>query len=318
MMKGCQGLGTAALWAALASAGAAVAATTAEDAGTLAGNEVVAQRDGIELTVAHIDAKVRSMPPELRAGYLHDPDRLGRMIDSQLLMRQLAALAEAGGLHETERFRGDLELQRQELLSRLQLEHYMATLETPNYERLARERYMANPDTYRGQPQIDLRHVLISTEGRDEGEAEARAAEVLAKARAGEDFIELVAAYSDEPNKLGGGLIANADGSRMDPKFAEALSGLQEVGDLVGPVRSRFGYHVVRLERHEVPPPVSFEQVREQLIKDLHEQFRSAARNRYLASLSGKDFELNGDVVRQLPERYANIHGAAPAEAGQP
>jgi peptidyl-prolyl cis-trans isomerase C len=273
----------------------------------------VAKRGGVVLTVADIDAKVRSMPADLQAEYLDDPDRMSRLIDTMLLTKQLALAAEQRGMHQSPDFAADMELQRTELLSRKQMQAYIAEVKVPDFERIARERYLANPESFQTKPRVDLSHILISVGGRDEEEAKELAEAALAEARGGREFTELVMEYSDEPGKAtSGGLIQNADSAKLDPQFAAALASLDQPGDLVGPVRSRFGYHVVRLERYDAPVQLSFDSVKLKLINEIREGYLAQQRSRYLVSLSSQGFDLNGDAIRELPARYMHLRPANP------
>jgi peptidyl-prolyl cis-trans isomerase C len=276
----------------------------------------VAKRGGVVLTVGDIDAKVRSMPNELQAEYLDDPERMSRLIDTMLLSKQLALAAEERGLHESPEFAADMALQRTELLSRRQMQAYIAELKVPEFERIARERYVANPENFQTKARVDLRHILISIGGRDEEEARALAVKALEEARSGREFTELVMEYSDERSKAtGAGLIQNADSAKLDPQFAASLSSLDKPGDLVGPVRSVFGYHVVRLERYDAPVQLSFDAVKSKLINEIREGFLAQQRSRYLVSLSSQGFDLNGDAIRELPARYMDLRPTSPDAA---
>jgi peptidyl-prolyl cis-trans isomerase C len=273
-------------------------------------DDVVARRGGVELTIADIDAKIRSMPPELRSGYLTDPQRMAKVIDTLLITKQTAREAEKSGLGDLPQFKADLELARMELLSRYHSDAFESSLALPDFEMLAREKYLANPAAYIGSPRVDLRHVLIATDGRDEEAARNTAQQVYDRAKAGDDFLALIQEFSDESSKATrNGLIENADGNRLDPKFAEALGGLREVGDIIGPVRSRFGYHVVRLERYDRPQPVSFEQVAGKITAQLRQEYLADQRVRYLRSMGDQPVEFEEETLRQLPMRYIEAYG---------
>ena len=81
---------------------------------------------------------------------------------------------------------------------------------------------------------------------RSKGEAKARAAEVEAKAKAGEDFSALVAQYSDDPGaKDRQGSLGKFTRDKMDKAFSDAAFALHvdEVSDVV---ETRFGFHVIK------------------------------------------------------------------------
>ncbi len=281
-------------------------AGTLAHAQTIDPETVVASRGEVKLTVADVDAKVRSMPPEIQEGFLLDPDRMARLIDAMLLTMQLARAAEARGEHETAEFAQDLALQRTELLSRRAVTAYMAEQPEPRVESLARERFLSDPEKFRPAPHIEVRHILFHTDGREEAKAKAAAEEFLADLAKGADFAELAKAYVE---RFGDDALteqfSNPDTSRLDTKFAATLMTLRKAGDVAGPIRSRFGWHVVRLDAYQpfdIPP---FEQVKAGLIKKLADEKLADVRASYLASFSKLDTQINGDAIRALPTRYA-------------
>jgi len=78
--------------------------------------------------------------------------------------------------------------------------------------------------------------------------AEAKAAEVLAKAKAGEDFAKLAAEYSsDASNAKSGGELGWFAKGLMVPEFEAAAFALKP-GEIGGPVKTQFGFHIIKVE----------------------------------------------------------------------
>jgi peptidyl-prolyl cis-trans isomerase C len=263
---------------------------------------VVARRGGVELTLFDIDVRVRTLPPDLRAGYMTESDRASRMINSTMLSKQLAKFAEEQKIDQRHDFIAELALARTELLSRYALEQHLAEATLPNVETLAQERYLADPAAFRPRPRIDVSHILIATDGREEADAKALADEALARVRAGEDFLELAQHYGGED--AGIPTIQNLDFTRMDPKFSRAVGELKKPGDITGPVRTQFGYHVIRLDVLQEFPIPPYEKIKEPLIKELLAAARDKIKNDFLGSFSKLPTELNDAAVQSLKERY--------------
>jgi Parvulin-like peptidyl-prolyl isomerase len=97
---------------------------------------------------------------------------------------------------------------------------------------------------------------LITTDdGLDEAAAEKKAADLLAKAQSGEDFAKLAKENSKDPGSAAqGGDLGWAERGMFVAPFEEALFGMT-VGELRGPVKTQFGYHVLKLEEIEPRPP---------------------------------------------------------------
>ncbi|MGM0411720.1 MAG: SurA N-terminal domain-containing protein [Pseudomonadota bacterium] len=141
-------------------------------------------------------------------------------------------------------------------------------------EEALREEYEARQDEFGEPERRRARHILFTAQGSgDEGweEARAEAEKILAEQSEGEDFAELAREHSeDRATASEGGDLGWFTRDDLDPAVTDAAFGM-EPGEVVGPVRSEFGYHLVRLEEveeAEVPP---FEEVRDQLARTLRQ-----------------------------------------------
>lgn len=106
------------------------------------------------------------------------------------------------------------------------------------------------------------RHILIGSIEEDP-EAEARAMDVVARLDAGESFEDLAAELSEDPGTSGqGGDLGWL--SRGTGVFQDAVFDM-ELGEVRGPVKSEFGYHVIRLDDIREGEVRTFDSVREEL-----------------------------------------------------
>ena len=95
-------------------------------------------------------------------------------------------------------------------------------------------------------------HILIES-GKDDAAAQKKANEVLAEANSGKDFAELAKKYSQDVGSAqnGGDLGWGEKGSLgLDPAFDEAEFSMK-AGEVRGPVKTKFGYHVIKLDEIE-------------------------------------------------------------------
>jgi peptidyl-prolyl cis-trans isomerase D len=128
------------------------------------------------------------------------------------------------------------------------------------YDQVAPERYQ-EPERRRA------RHILIEA-GTDDAAAKKKAEEVLAKAKAGEDFGKLASEYSSDPgSKEQGGELGWATRQSFVQPFADALFAMQ-VGEISDPVKTQFGYHLIQLEEVQPARQRSFDEVRAELEAD--------------------------------------------------
>lgn len=106
------------------------------------------------------------------------------------------------------------------------------------------------------EQEVHARHILV------ESEDEAKA--VLAELKKGADFAELAKKKSKDPGAAEGGDLGYFGKDQMVPEFAEAAFKLEK-GQLSEPVKTQFGWHIIRLEDKRNRKPPSFEQVKDQL-----------------------------------------------------
>jgi peptidyl-prolyl cis-trans isomerase D len=126
--------------------------------------------------------------------------------------------------------------------------------------------YEQSKDRFETQERRHARHVLIQvTDQVNDATARKLAEDVLAKARAGEDFGKLAEQYSQDTGsaKQGGDLGWATKGMFVGP-FEEAIFGMS-VGELRGPVKTQFGYHVIRLDEVDAGHLKTFEEARAEL-----------------------------------------------------
>src|SRR5207248_8584350 len=167
------------------------------------------------------------------------------------------------------------------------------------------------------------RHILIT--GKDD--AAALAQQVLAQAKAGKDFGDLAKQYSQDPGSAkNGGDLGWAERSSFVAPFADALFGMH-VGEIKGPVKTQFGYHIIRLDEIQAGKSKSFEEARADLEAQLRRdratdrfgedqeqlQSRVAEPGADLGSLAQQYNLLTGDVASFVKGAGGTPVGAAPA-----
>ncbi|HUN71998.1 MAG TPA: SurA N-terminal domain-containing protein [Steroidobacteraceae bacterium] len=130
-------------------------------------------------------------------------------------------------------------------------------------------------------------HILIPF-GKDPAAALKQADQVLALAKSGQNFAALAKKYSQDPGSAqNGGSLGWMDRTGFVAPFADALFGIKAVGDIVGPVKSQYGYHIIRLDGIQPGRTQTFVEARPQLQAEIQ---KSEATNRF------------GDIEDQLQD----------------
>jgi peptidyl-prolyl cis-trans isomerase D len=110
--------------------------------------------------------------------------------------------------------------------------------------------YAANTESYRKGEEAHVRHILYKVDGANDAAQKAKADAAVRKLKGGADFAALARAESDDPgSKANGGDLGSFPRGRMVKEFEDAAFSAKEK-EIVGPVRSNFGWHVIQvLER---------------------------------------------------------------------
>jgi peptidyl-prolyl cis-trans isomerase SurA len=138
------------------------------------------------------------------------------------------------------------------------------------------------------EQEVHARHVLLSLKpgapAADEQRVLEKAREVAQKAKAGEDFALLAKQYSDGPSAAQGGDLGYFKRGVMVSELEAAAFSLP-VGGVSDPIRTRFGYHVLKIEDRRAVPPPPFDQVKEQLRAKLRQEQSEKLTAEYLGEL---------------------------------
>ncbi|GAA5338758.1 peptidylprolyl isomerase [Thermus antranikianii] len=147
--------------------------------------------------------------------------------------------------------------------------------------------FEVHQENYKGEPRVKARQIVV-----DDAKL---AAELLAKAQAGEDFAALAKQHSKVGAEQGGALGAAPGESEPKPvtkvvfpeKVAEAVFAKKGPG-LVGPIEAGGRYYLVKVEEYLPPKVPTFEEVKEQVEKDAQEAKGNGALEAYLEDLRRK------------------------------
>jgi peptidyl-prolyl cis-trans isomerase D len=126
--------------------------------------------------------------------------------------------------------------------------------------------YSQNIQQFSQPEQVRASHILLKTEGKTEADVEKQAQELLKRAKAGEDFAALAKQYSeDEGSKANGGDLDYFGRGRMVPEFEQAAFNAQPGTIVDQPVKSQFGFHIIKVVDKKAGSTAAIEAVRPQI-----------------------------------------------------
>jgi peptidyl-prolyl cis-trans isomerase D len=140
-------------------------------------------------------------------------------------------------------------------------------------EQALKDFYEQVKDRFTSQERRHGRHILITVgEGVDDAAARKKAEELTAKAKGGADFAQLAKDNSKDPGSAAqGGDLGWAQRGMFVGPFEDALFAMA-VGEIRGPVKSDFGYHVLRLDEVEAGHVKTFEEARAEVEADYRKE----------------------------------------------
>lgn len=263
--------------------------------------------DGLDsVSLAEIRQELNSAPADIRARM--SKEQMGRFVTNMLMDRRLAVAAKQAGTAETEAVKAQIAKATREIVVRAYMDAELAKLaeKLPNIDALAKERYDVDKATYIRPEAVRVAHILFrvlpeNPELTDE-KVKVKAEKVLAELKNGGDFAALAKANSDDrgTSGRGGELPGWSDKGKLVPQFEEAAYKLKP-GEISGLVRTRFGYHIIKLLAHRDAADIPFEDVKGQIVSKLRKDMMAQKQQDFLKPFTGtKPIQIDDATLEAL------------------
>jgi peptidyl-prolyl cis-trans isomerase C len=225
---------------------------------------VVATVNGMELTEADIALAESELDPQFER--LSPDQRRAAALSALIEIKLAAAASEEAGVGDDPDFQRRMDFLRERALHSEFVKNEIASTVT---EEAVRSRYDQEMAAAPVNNEVRASHILIQL-GQDATEeeqqaAEAEAREIIGKLDEGTDFAELAREHSDDGSAQSGGDLGFFGPGRMVPEFETAAFALEIGEHTAEPVKSQFGYHVIKVVDKKPQQPPAFEQVQQQV-----------------------------------------------------
>jgi len=265
------------------------------------GNPVVAKVDGQEISRVDVFRYIKMMPESVRqlppqAIY---PIALEQVVNTRLVQNK----AENAGLENDPEVQQQLSMAKQQIIRSVYVQR---ALDGETSEGDLKNKYNEMVGKAPEIKEVKAAHILV--------DSEAKAKELITKIEAGEDFSKLAAENSGDPgNKDKGGDLGWFAKTDMVPAFADPVFEMHKGDVSKTPIKTEFGYHVVKVEDTRDRPKPTFEQVKAQIRTELQREKLEKMLAEWKDVAKIEKFDINGDPLKEQPE-------VAPAagEASQP
>ena len=241
--------------------------------------EILATVAGVQITEADLDMFMRTIPQEQRK-YASNPQFRGHFLEQMISLYAFAQLAEEMNLEETEVYKKNIENAKRNILAQLAVEEIMKDITATEEE--AKAFYEGNPQHFQKDATVSAKHILVAEE--------ADCLAILEAIKNGKAFEEAAKESSTCPSGAQGGDLGEFGKGQMVKEFEEAAFAA-EIGEVVGPVKTQFGYHLIKVEKKNEPSVVPYEEVSERIKQTVLQQKQNQAYSTKLSELMSKYVE---------------------------
>lgn len=220
-------------------------------------NKVLAVVNGKEITEQDMKMTAARFPSD-KQGFLATEEGKKQLLDQMISFELLYNFGKDNGLEKDQIYLTQLESAKKEILTKVAMDSILAKVSVSDKE--IEEYYEANKEQFKDQGSITARHILV--------QSKEKAEEVKVKIQEGMSFEDAAKEYSSCPSKAQGGSLGNFTRGRTVPEFEEVAFNL-EVGVISDPVKTKFGYHLIKVEEKVEGKIKSLEAVRPMLNNSL-------------------------------------------------
>ena len=213
-------------------------------------------------------------------------ERVATIVDNMFIARSLATRARELGLDKDPAVQKRLQQVQDGVLADLYVQKVEKEVATGDLEQRARELYKVDQAKYVTKEEVYVQHILVNLAGRTRDTALERARKAAAEAKAGEDFLAVATRYSDDPDKRnnGGDLGFNSPTTFVEP-VRKAIATMKTKGEIVGPVESDFGFHVLKFVDRKPAQSIPYQTVSKRIIEAERERLRKQGTEALVASV---------------------------------
>ena len=265
---------------------------------------VVARINGVELRRSDIEQAARSLPPQMQR---QPPDKIYMALLDQMIATTLVAQAA-----RKVKFQDDAEVKRHlalvqdQAIAQLYVNRLVEKGVSEQKLKAAYDKYVKDAPP---REEVSARHILLANE------ADAKA--VIEQLKKGADFATLAKEKSTDPaGKTSGGDLGWFTKDQMVPEFADAAFKLKKGEFTETPVKTQFGWHVIKLEDRRTASAPSFEQMKPQLTDMVAREIVADKMKELKASAKIEVFNADGSPPGTQPAGLAPV--PSPSGPGAP
>lgn len=212
--------------------------------------KVLAVIGGEAFTEAEFSRYLESLPREQKA-YASNPYFRQQILEQVINTRLMTKYAQEQKLEETAEFQEQLKAVKNDMLAQMAIGTVANSVQVTDEE--AQEYFQNNKASFAKDETVSAKHILVA----DEAECQKIASQI----KAGElTFEDAASQFSTCPSKAQGGDLGEFGHGQMVAEFDQAAFAA-EVDDVVGPVKTQFGYHLIKVYKKSDSAVPTYEEV---------------------------------------------------------
>ena len=228
--------------------------------------KVLATVAGDKITQSEFDWFLKTLPGD-RQQFINNPRFKEQCLQQLIALRLFAKMGEALKLNETEEYAEILENSKRDILAQMAMTQYMKDVEVKDED--VKKFYEENTEKFVKAPTCTAKHILT--------EKEEECLAVLETINNGEKTFEEAAKESSTcPSGKNGGQLGAFQKGQMVKEFEDAAFEA-EIGKVIGPVKTQFGYHLILVEAKTDAEQVPFNEVKENIKRSLVQKTQNEA-----------------------------------------
>ena len=243
----------------------------------------------VQMAVSELDQQFAQLTPE---------QKRAAALSAIIEIRLMSEKAKASKLDQDENFKRKLAFLNERALHAQVIEKEISPKVT---DEMLKARYDKEVAARPAAEEVRARHILVKTE--------EEAKEIIAKLDGGADFEALAKEKSSDPGSgANGGDLGFFAKGQMVPEFEAAAFALEPGSYTKTPVKSEFGFHVIKLEEKRTQPPVAFDQVKDQIRQLV---FRDVYFDAVKQLRAGASVEIKDEALKKGGEEIEKQAGAS-------
>lgn len=239
--------------------------------------KILAVAAGHEITEQELNNLISNYPPEQQI-YMSSPQAKQQVLEQLIAFHLFHKMAVEEGITKSKEYEEMVEKVKVELASHMAATSVVEGIQIS--EEAEKKFYEENQEMFAEKAQVSAKHILVETE--------EQAKQVAEEVEQGLSFEEAAGKYSTCPSKDRGGDLGYFTRGQMVPEFEKAaFEG--DIGKVIGPVKTQFGFHLILVEDKKEASAQPFEQVQAQI----HQQL-----------IQGKQQEAYDAKIKELEAAY--------------